>query len=54
MGPHDVEIMRRSIVMLKPGAWALRREQADELLTRLREPERLVDHLRQELAQLVE
>lgn len=52
MKPHDVEILRRSVVMLTPGAWALRREQAEELLARLRELERLVETLKAQLAAL--
>ena len=43
--PESVEQMRRSIVMLAPRAWALRREEAAEvlavLLVALRELRRL-------------
>ena len=43
---HEIEILRRSIAMLSPGAMALSRERAGELLDRLHELERLVDDLR--------
>ncbi len=33
--PEELEQIRRSVAMLPPGSWALRREQALELLANL-------------------
>ncbi len=33
--PEELEQIRRSVAMLPPGSWAMRREQALELLSNL-------------------
>ncbi len=52
MDHHEVERLRRSVVMLQPDAWALRREDANRLLLRLAELEHLVAELRARLVEL--
>lgn len=52
MDRHEVENLRRSIAMLAPGALALPRHEADALLRRLFELEKLLDDLRRLLDDL--
>ena len=51
---HEVEILRRSVVMLAPGAPALNREQAIELLGDLQQVQGRLDQLRDGLQRLVD
>lgn len=51
---YELEVLRRSLVMLTPGAGALTREQALELLEQLQEAERRLSSLRDRLRRLVE
>jgi hypothetical protein len=51
---HELEIIRRSIVMLSPGAAALNREQAVELLEELQQVQRRLEDLRDGLRALVD
>lgn len=44
--PHELEILRRSIAMLRPGDAALTRERALELLTWLQRTEHELSELR--------
>ena len=54
VAPHELEIIRRSVVMLSPGAPALNREQAVELLEELQQVQGRLDLLRQGLQRLVD
>jgi hypothetical protein len=51
---HELEIIRRSVVMLRPGAPALNREQAVELLEELQLVQGRLDQVRQGLQRLVD
>ena len=54
MERHDLERLRRSIVMISPGQLALRREEAIALLEDLAEVQQRLDALRTELRRLAE
>lgn len=51
---HELERLRRSIVMISPGQLALRREEAIVLLEDLAEVQDRLDALRSELRRLAE
>ncbi len=51
---HDLERLRRSIVMISPGQLALRREDAITLLEDLAEMQERHDRLRAELRRLAD
>jgi hypothetical protein len=51
--PHELENLRRSIAMLRPGDAALSRERALELLTWLQRTERELSELRTGLETLL-
>jgi hypothetical protein len=52
--PHELERIRRSIVMISPGQLALRREEAIVLLEDLAEVQDRLDTLRAELRRLAD
>lgn len=54
MDKHELERLRRSIVMIAPGQPALRREEAIVLLADLAEVQARLDALRAELRRLAE
>ncbi|MDP9402615.1 MAG: hypothetical protein M3P85_04630 [Actinomycetota bacterium] len=51
---YDLEILRRSIAMLTPGAHALSREEALRLLSELREVQGRLDQLKATLRRLAD
>jgi len=51
---YELLNLRRSIAMLSPGAWALHREEAIDLLRELQKLERRVTKLREGLVSLLE
>ena len=54
MDKHELERLRRSIVMISPGQLALRREEAMVLLADLAQVQERLDALRAELRRLAE
>ena len=54
MDKHELERLRRSIVMITPGQLALRREDAMVLLEDLARVQERLDRLRAELRRLAE
>jgi hypothetical protein len=50
---HELEIERRSIAMLSPRAWALRREEALLVMSALAERDRQLNELRRQLAEIL-
>lgn len=51
---HELENLRRSLAMLTPGAGALTREQAIELIDELSDVQRRLEDLRDGLRQLID